>query len=313
VETLNNILQPIEKVLIPRKKKNKKGKIVENILPPVFNRGIVTLVGIKTVTTRFIPVSHEGFSNETYVDKIDLLGKKRAEFISRKLKGIERRAHMSLFREMVEKNGDKWENEFENKFGKPCTIPAPLCVTCWNCSLFGALEAGKGGTFSRIRYFDTWSLQSADECIASTTSEEGLGIGNTVNEELNKERGSESYHLYEYVKTGTKFPFITIIESPTLLDIAGYLAAVKRADVHGYGKYSANHGKFQSEFIAVAEGMPEFSILDLLENDSDGDIKNKVTSGEYKFESDSVITDNEKINLIKDKLPNLFKEYWNYL
>jgi len=308
MEILQNVLQPIEKVLIPEKKKKD-----ERVLPPVFNRGVVTIVGIKTVTTRFIPVSHEGFSNETYVDKIDLLGKKRAEFISRKLKGIERRAHMSLFREMVEENNGVWKDEFESKFGKPCTIPAPLCVTCWNCSLFGALEAGKGGTFSRIRYFDTWSLQSADECIASTTSEEGLGIGNTVNENLKEERGSESYHLYEYVKAGTKFPFITIIESPTALDITGYLAAVQRADVHGYGKYSANHGKFQTEFIAVAEGMPEFSILDLLENNTEEEIKNKINTGKYKFESNSVITDNEEIKSIKNKLPELFKEYWNSL
>lgn len=310
MKRIQNALQPIEKVLIPEKdKKDKK----EKNLPPVFNRGVITLIGIKTVTTRFMPVSHEGFSNETYVDKIDLLGKKRAEFISRKQKGIERRAHMSLFREIVEEMGNAWETEFQDKFGKACTIPAPLCVACWNCSLFGALEAGKGGTFSRIRYFDTWSIQGAEECIASATSEEGLGIGNTVNEDLKRERGSESYHLYEYVKAGTEFPFIVIIESPTALDIAGYIAAVERADVHGYGKYSANHGKFRTEFIALAEGMPNFSILDLLTVDSGKQVKENIISGQYKFEKDSVIFNHDSIISLKEDLPELFKHYWKNL
>lgn len=246
-------------VLVPRN--HKSGKIA----PAIYTRQVVTIVGIKTTTARFLPVSHEGYSNETYVDKVDLLGKTRAEFIGRKLKGIERRAHMALFRRMLEaEQGQNWQVFFSEKFGKECTIPDGLCVACWNCSLFGGMRAGESATFSRIRYFDTFSVEDAAYCVQSDDSPERMAIGNTVGEDLSVERGEASFHRYEYVKAGTRFPFITIIESPTLLDVVGYLTAVKLADQHGYGKYSANHGKFTTQFLAVSTGYPLFSVLDLL-------------------------------------------------
>lgn len=250
--------------LVPREVKGRK------IAQAIYTRQIVTIVGVKTTASRFLPVSHAGYSNETYVDKIDLLGKTRAEFIGRKLKGIERRAHMTLFREMVQarhtdaSQDTNWRKFFADNFGKECTIPDELCIACWNCSLFGGLEAGKGATFSRIRYFDTFSVEDAAECIQTDDSPEQMAIGNTVGEDLSVERGEASFHRYEYVKAGTRFPFITIIESPTLLDVAGYLAAVKLADQHGYGKYSANHGKFETQFLAVSTGYPLFSVLNML-------------------------------------------------
>jgi len=309
LKTLESALSPIAKVLVPLGAKGKN----KGTLPPVFSRNVVTIVSLKTVTTRFLPVSHEGFSNETYVDKVDLLGTKRAEFIARKQKGIERRAHMSLFREMLEAKGLKWEQAFEDKFGRPCIIPGSLCVTCWNCSLFGALEAGKGGTFARVRYFDTWTFQSADDCVASATSEEGLGIGNTVSEDLAQARGADSYHLYEYVKAGSTFPVITVLESPTALDVAGIIMAIQRADVHGYGKYSANHGKFRTEFVAVAAGMPRFSVLDLLEAGDPSEVRAKIASHSLDFETDNVVIGHEKITALGNALPGLFDEYWSQL
>lgn len=237
----------------------------KTIAQAIYTRQIVTVVGVKTTTSRFLPVSHAGYSTDTYVDKLDLLGKSRAEFIGRKLKGIERRAHMTLFREMTEaRTQTDWRKFFFEKFGKECTIPDGLCIACWNCSLFGGLVAGKGATFSRIRYFDTFSIEDAAECIQTDDSPEQMAIGNTVGEDLSVERGEASFHRYEYVKAGTRFPFITIIESPTLLDVTGYLSAVKLADQHGYGKYSANHGKFDTKFLAVSTGYPLFSILDML-------------------------------------------------
>ena len=250
IETFVKRMAPVD-VLVPRvvNKRNKR-----RVAQPVYTRRVVTIAGVKTVKTRFLPVSHEGHGIETYVDKLELLGKTRAEFISRKLKGIERRAHMSLFRELVEqKSGNSWAEYFDAHFPKRCIIPDNLCITCWNCSLFGALDAqGQVATFSRVRYFDTYSIEDAADCIAMEGTEEGMGIGNQVYEDLvadetgkERRRGPETYHLYEYVKAGTHFPFITIIESPTLLDVAGYLHAVRRADAHGYGKYSANHGKFE--------------------------------------------------------------------
>lgn len=246
--------------LAPREVKGKKRA------QAIYTRQVVTIVGVKTTASRFLPVSHAGYSNETYVDKLDdLLGKPRAEFIGRKLKGIERRAHMTLFRELVEvETKGEWRTFFADKFGGECTIPDELCVACWNCSLFGGMQAGEGATFSRIRYFDTFSVEDATECIQTDDSPEQMAIGNTVGEDLSVPRGEASFHRYEYVKAGTRFPFITIIESPTLLDVAGYLTAVKLADQHGYGKYSANHGKFETKFLAVSTGYPLFSVLNML-------------------------------------------------
>jgi hypothetical protein len=245
--------------LMPRDVNKKK------MAQAIYTRQIVTVVGVKTTTSRFLPVSHAGYSNETYTDKLDLLGKTRAEFIGRKLKGTERRAHMTLFREMAEAETDNgWRTFFSGKFGKECTIPDGLCIACWNCSLFGGMEAGKGATFSRVRYFDTFSVEDGAECIQTDDLPEQMAIGNTVGEDLSVERGEASFHRYEYVKAGTRFPFITIIESPTLLDVAGYLAAVKLADQHGYGRYSANHGKFDTTFLAASTGYPRFSVLNML-------------------------------------------------
>jgi CRISPR type I-D-associated protein Csc2 len=315
--------------LIPRDIKGKK------IAQAIYTKQVVTVVGLKTAASRFLPVSHAGYSNETYVDKVDLLGKTRAEFIGRKLKGIERRAHMALFREMVEhflhkqkKNEVKdkpeeeqkevlavfkpdWRSFFSEKFGKGCEIPDGLCIACWNCSLFGGLEAGKGATFSRIRYFDTFSVEDAAECIQTDDSPEQMAIGNTVGEDLSVERGEASFHRYEYVKPGTRFPFITIIESPTLLDVAGYLAAVKLADQHGYGKYSASHGKFETQFFAVSTGYPLFSVLNMLNWLENGDLNNP--QEKLQFEAAT----NEPISLFGNEVSGvqkeLGKELKNYL
>ena len=295
--------------LIPRIDKKR------HVAQPSYTRRVVTIAGIKTVKTRFLPVSHEGQGIETYVDKLELLERNRAEFISRKLKGIERRAHMSLFRELVEQKGQGWQDYFKAKFDKDCTIPDGLCIACWNCSLFGGLEAGKGATFSRARYFDTYSVEDTGDCVAMEGSEEGMGIGNQVYEDVNKSRGSETYHLYEYVKAGTHFPFITIIESPTLLDVAGYLHAVRRADEHGYGKYSANHGKFDTEFLAVATGYPRFSVLDMLKWAEAGTLKGLFDKHEVKFDdlNGSVALFGKEIDEVAGKLKEAFDEYYEAL
>jgi hypothetical protein len=286
------------------------------VAQPIFTRRVVTIAGIKTVKTRFLPVSHEGYGNESYVDKLELLGKTRAEFISRKLKGIERRAHMGLFREMVEqRTGNGWAEYFQAHFDKPCTIPDALCIACWNCSLFGGLEAGKGATFSRIRYFDTYSIEAAEDCIAMEGSEEGMGIGNQVYEDVNQARGAETYHLYEYVKAGTRFPFITLIESPTLLDVAGYLHAIRRADEHGYGKYSANHGKFDTHFLVVATGYPRFSVLDMLRWADEGTLESHFANREVRFDdlNGSIALFGDEIETLAGKLTEAFDGYFRAL
>jgi len=306
----------------------------KKIAQAIYTRQVVTIVGVKTTTSRFLPVSHAGYSNESYVDKLDdLVGRARAEFIGRKLKGTERRAHMTLYRQIVEaqQNGSDqnatWRTFFATHFDKECTVPEALCIACWNCSLFGGLEAGKGATFSRVRYFDTFSVEDGAECIQTDDAPEQMAIGNTVGEDLSVERSDASFHRYEYVKAGTRFPFITVIESPTLLDVAGYLAAVKLADQHGYGKYSANHGKFATEFLAVSTGYPQFSVLDMLawlengeeEEPSNGNPSNERAEGAKmeskiadKFEAaigEPVALFGDDIAEVRKQLDNEFKSY----
>lgn len=290
--------------LVPREINKQK------VAQPAWTKQVVTIVGVKTVLNRFLPVSHEGYGNESYVDKVDLLERRRAEFISRKMKGIERRMHMALFRELVESmNGNEnWQAYFEECFGSRCIIPDALCIACWNCALFGGLDArGRIATFSRIRYFDTFSVEPAEDCVGSMDNEE-MGIGNQVYEDIAQARGSDTYHLYEYVKAGTRFPFITVIESPTLLDVAGMIHAIRRADIHGYGKYSANHGKFSTEFLAVATGFPRFSVLDMLKAMEEGnqpDLKfDGVIGGDQSIELTG-----EQIQSLADGLPGEFKTY----
>lgn len=327
-------LAPVQ-TLIPGEVKGKK------IAQVIYTRQIVTIVGVKTTTSRFLPVSHAVYSNETYVDKLDLLGKTRSEFIGRKLKGIERRAHMTLFRAMVEsyqksdKQSADWQEFFTTHFGSACMIPDKLCLACWNCSLFGGMESQvkKAGTFSRMRYFDTYSVEDAAECIQTDDSPEQMAIGNTVGEDLSIERGPESFHRYEYVKAGTRFPFITIIESPTLLDVSGYLATVKLADQHGYGKYSASNGKFETEFLAVSTGYPVFSVFDMLKwlenniklkdnktddsktNGNNDDVANSDLSTISKLRFEKVINQpvtlsGDTIDAVYNELDNEFKAYF---
>ena len=145
------------KTLTPRKIGSGKSK--KKIAQAIYTRQVVTIVGIKTATSRFLPVSHEGYSNETYVDKLDLLGTTHAEFIGRKLKGIERRAHMNLFREMAasckqpveqgkpSENDEKtsWETFFKKYFDAACLLPDKLCL--------GLLEL-----------FSVWWLNSGQRC-----------------------------------------------------------------------------------------------------------------------------------------------------
>lgn len=307
LQTFIDQLAPVTN-LVPREVKGKK------IAQPAWTKQVVTIVGVKTVTNRFLPVSHEGYSNETYVDKIDLLGRTRAEFISRKMKGIERRMHMALYRELAEANndGESWQLFWEKHFGSVGIIPDGLCLADWNSSLFGGLDAkGQMATFSRIRYFDAFSIEETADCVGSMDNEE-MGIGNQVYEDLSQTRGSETYHLYEYVKSGTRFPFITIIESPTLLDVASMIHTIRRADGHGYGKYSANHGKFSTKFLIVATGYPRFSVLDMLKQANNDE---NLLPENPKFDSlqAPVMLQGDDIEKLANQLPEAFKAYVNAL
>lgn len=290
------------------------------------NNPVVTIVGMKRTTSNFLPVSHDAEGNETYVDKIEgLFGKDdgiRAEFISRKQEGIERRGHMNLVREKIcefikkeEFAGNKIikdiqkENDLEEiwkeLFNNECIIPHKLCIACPNCSLFGGWNSSNSNkTFSRVRSFDTYSIQKGDNCIINDESISGMKIGNQVAEDSTKATSS-NFHYYETVKPGVYFPFIVMIERATLFDVASYLKAIRWADNHGYGKYSARNGKFQSEIWAVANGHPKFSVLDILKKADKIDNINYESFKELlEFEGYVLLKDNKekiKINIGEDQ------------
>mgnify|MGYP006285396457 CR=1 FL=1 len=298
------------------------------------NSPVVTIMGIKRTTSNFLPVSHEGEGNETYVDTIEgLLGEDdgvRAEFIARKQEGIERRGHMNLIRNKITEYLVKEEyadtkkvkkankkDDFREKwgilFGNECIIPEPLCIECPNCSLFGGWNPGNSKkTFSRVRNFDTYSLQTDDNCIVNDESINGMKIGNQVAEDSSK-ASSSNFHYYETVKPGTYFPFIVMIERATLFDVASYLKAIRWADNHGYGKYSARNGKFSTDIWAVANGHPKFSILDMLEKTKEID---NIEFENYKellqFEGNAIYED-KKIEELEDKFDKEFKKYFEAL
>jgi len=307
------------------------------------NSPVVTIMGMKRTTSNFLPVAHEGEGNETYVDKVDnLLGDKetRAEFIARKQEGIERRGHMNLIRKKVKEYAKKiddsekdnlddlWKDYFDED---KCVIPGDLCIECPNCSLFGGWNNDSGNkTFSRVRNFDTYSIQTDDECIVTDESVQGMKIGNQVAED-NSDAKSSNFHYYETVKPGIYFPFIIMIEQATLFDIVAYLKAIRWADNHGYGKYSARNGKFQTEIWAVANGHPKFSVLDILEEaKSAEEIKYNEFKAILDFEETALLKDNEEqidikvedknnkenistIQELEEKFDEEFKKYFTAL
>jgi len=246
-------------------------------LNPIFKGRVFTVVGVRRTTSRFMPVSHLGFSNEAYVDKDKVLGEKRAVFIGRKQKAIERRMHMKMLRKEIEHLWRKsWKDVWKENFEIECEIPNNLCTTCPNCSLFGALNTDKNlAWYSKSRYFDTYSIEPASTCIASKESEEGMGLGNQVYESPEEARGAETFFYYEYVKPNTHFPFITIIMEPTELDVSGYLIAASLADKQGFGQYSAVQGKFDSKILGASFGYPKFSVLDMLNWVKEGEEEGK--------------------------------------
>ncbi|MCK8826433.1 type I-D CRISPR-associated protein Cas7/Csc2 [Natroniella acetigena] len=330
------------------------------------NSPVVTIMGMKRTTSNFLPVSHDGEGNETYVDKIEgLLSRKdgvRAEFIARKQEGIERRGQMNLLRnkvnELAKKNEyadnkkikkfikeDDFNKQWKALFGRECVIPHNLCISCPNCSLFGGWNPDINSTksrrknrsksqktFSRVRNFDTYSIQKDDNCIVNDESVAGMKIGNQVAED-NSAATSSNFHYYEAVKSGVYFPFIVMIERATLFDVASYLKAIRWADNHGYGKYSARNGKFQTEVWALANGHPKFSILDILEKAEELDnIEYENFKDILTFEGTALLKDNQEdmeieirteedkqnkniksIEDLEDKFEDEFKKYFEAL
>ncbi|PRX21208.1 CRISPR type I-D-associated protein Csc2 [Orenia metallireducens] len=298
------------------------------------NSPVVTIVGMKRTVGNFLPVSHDGEGNETYVDKVEgLLGKKdgvRAEFIARKQEGIERRGHINLIRNKINEfvkedtykdnkkvkqfiKADDFNKQWKVLFGNECIIPQSLCIACPNCSLFGGWNSNSGKkNFSRVRSFDTYSIQTDDDCIVNDEAINGMKIGNQVAEDSSKATSS-NFHYYETVKAGVYFPFIVMIERATLFDVASYLKAIRWADNHGYGKYSARNGKFQTRIWAIGNGHPKFSVLDILEQAKEIDeIKVDNFKELIKFEGNSIY-ENSEIEELEDKFEGEFKKYFDEL
>jgi hypothetical protein len=102
-----------------------------------------------------------------------------------------------------------------------------------------------------------------------------------------------------------------MIESPTLLDVAAYIHAIRRADAHGYGKYSGSHGKFTTDLYVVATGYPKFSVLDMLAWADDGKLEECFTTERAKFDGvvQPVALYGEDLDNLAANLTDAFRDY----
>lgn len=85
---------------------------------------------------------------------------------------------------------------------------------------------------------------------------------------------------------------------------------MRLADQHGYGKYSANHGKFTTDFVAVSTGYPLFSVLDMLVWLEDGG--SRALAGRLRFEAavdEPVTLSGSDLDEVRDMLSEEFKPY----
>lgn len=203
----------------------------------------VTFIIDRVATSKAI-LQTEG---EFTLDKVEIEGVNRVEFLPTKQKAVERRAHMQIMR----------EKGFEG-----CTIPNNLCVKCMNCSLFGAVntdgvtvkvrvttrsgqEKTEDVTYSlksRILYSSSYSKQPADRII-------DLKTHNAV-DELTLETGQALFEV-EYVKEGAIFPSVVIIRDPTIYDFVLYVKALNLSQVLGYGAKTSHFGRFKNEIRAI--------------------------------------------------------------
>jgi CRISPR type I-D-associated protein Csc2 len=167
---------------------------------------------------------------EFILDRIEIGGKERIEFLPTKQKAVERRTHMGYLR-------STGYNE--------CVIPNQLCMKCINCGLFGAVQAERGreGRFnlkSRILYSSAYSLQDADKITETKTQ--------TAVDEVTQSTEQALFEI-EYVIPGAIFPSIVVIRDPTYYDFLTYLKTLSQPT--RYGARTSLGGEIENTIVGI--------------------------------------------------------------
>jgi len=219
--------------------KDKQKKPIRRCYLPIGD--IVTIAGYRILEAPALFTTSE----EGTIDKVEFEGKERVVLTGLKQRAVIRRVHADLIRGIL---GDIYK----------CVVPDNLCGRCVNCFQFGSMNTDINiQVKSRINITSSFSLESADECIAE---DEEFHI--MVHSDLSMKRGEgedtqkgASIYTNEVIKPGTIFPFLIYIYSPTQFDIISYLKAHLLADKRGYGSYSTIRSQAKSEFLLITKDL----------------------------------------------------------
>lgn len=214
----------------------------------LLSEGVVSLFGVKTATDEVMFVDQETAGTETRTADLQFAGKQRYLGHARKIKGILRRAHRSETRAL---NGDgdiTW-------VGDDCAFPDAPCTECVDCYDYGSFNPDADGqpkTNARVRMHDMISVETFDR-------------NRRFRARHPDEAGEDPTPFQEVVvPPGVNFVYSVKIFAPTLSTMAGFLWANEMADSHGYGSYTATRGEFETTWLALADGIPEFSKYDAI-------------------------------------------------
>lgn len=184
-------------------------------------------------------------------------------------------------------------------------------MNCYNCFTYGGVRARKDETKaikSRLKTITSFSIQSDEEALID--EEEFHNIVHTDFRMEQAEKGEQKkpslYNLL-LVKPGTVFPFIDIIFNPTEFDLAMYLETARRADTMGFGSRSSLLGTMETKIIAITDNL-KISHKDLL-NKIKVNEAGSVDSAELAKEFEGEIVDDQTLEAIRSRLPELIKKH----
>lgn len=214
----------------------------------LLSEGVVSLFGVKTATDEVMFVDQETAGTETRTADLQFAGKRRYLGHARKIKGILRRAHRSETRELNGLEGIQWVSE-------DCVFPDRPCAQCVDCYDYGSFNPDaedQPKTNARVRMHDMISVETFDR-------------NRRFRARHPDEQDEDPTPFQEVVvPPGTNFVYSVKVFAPTLSTLAGFLWANEIADTHGYGSYTATRGEFETTWLALSEGIPEFSKYDAI-------------------------------------------------
>jgi len=204
--------------------------------------GVVTLFGVKTTMDEAMFVDEETAGTERRTADVLFAGKRRYLVHARKIKGIVRRSH----REIAKQGFGPYD-----WVGKSCKFPDEPCTKCVDCFEYGGLLPEQMfRTNARVRFQDLISVQDYTRKISFRARHPDEGDPTPFQEVV--------------VPPGTNLVYPVYIAAPTLSTVAGFLAADRLADAHGYGNYTSVRGRCKTEWLMIADGLPKVNKHDAI-------------------------------------------------